>query len=164
MSIKATKQLAMLSALVLALLAVTVLLPGCKDTEAAKTNGNGDSHAKAAQPTTCPFSVPSESCCAEGNGSNSCGVDCDKACCEAKKAAGTCPKENADAACPKQAGTCPKAADAPNPTSPSIAPCPSTQKPSCCPSTNPEFSIPPAGGCCPGGRFPALLAEADPHR
>lgn len=145
MSIKATKKLAMLSALVLALLAVTVLLPGCKDTEAAKTDGNSD--AEAPQATTCPFSVAADSGCAAEKAETNGNGNGDSARCAMNKEAGACPKANADAACPKQAGTCPKAADEPNPNSPSIAPCPSMSKPGCCPSTTPDLTAAPAGGC-----------------
>lgn len=96
MSFKAPKNLAMFAALAAALLVGTVLLIGCKETEAAKANPE----PQAEQVKTC------------------CPPECVKVCCEAKKEAGTCPAMMNPQACPavcpearcltkKQANTCP---------------------------------------------------------
>lgn len=132
MSLKNTKNLVIIAAVVVAVLAGTVLLGNY--TNILSTSSDTDSQPKtcqAAKSATCSASqaifaenaegactkkaecgsaektCPKDStkpCCAQ-EGSKDCPADCDKPCCAGEAAPGCCPKSDASAA---KTGCCPK--------------------------------------------------------
>lgn len=114
MNLKAPKTLAMLAAIIAVLLVGTVLISGCSDTGAAKTDtdpkiiqasaypADSDKPCDAAKEEvkTCPFKSNNP-----GHEVKACPPECEKVCCAAKKEAKTCPKMTGEAPpseCPKK--------------------------------------------------------------
>jgi hypothetical protein len=115
MSLKNTKNLVIIAAVVVAVLAGTVLLGNY--TNILSADSDTDSQPKtcqAAKSATCSasqafFAETAEGECTQkaecGSAEKTCSPDCDKPCCAGEAAPGCCPKSGDAAA---EAGCCPK--------------------------------------------------------
>lgn len=111
MNLKAPKTLAMLAAIIAVLLMGTVLISGCSDTGAAKTDTDPQIIQASAYPAdsdkpcdaakkevkTCPFKGNNP-----GHEAKACPPECKMECCAAKKEAKTCPKMTGEKANPSE--------------------------------------------------------------
>ena len=139
MSLKNTKNLVIIAAVVVALTAGTVLLGNY--TNILSTGSETDSQPKTCQATksaTCTasqafFAENAEGECTRkaecGSGEKACQPDCDKPCCAGEAAPGCCPKT-----------TCPPDCEKPC--------CAEEAASGCCPKANATAAA--KTGCCPG--------------
>ncbi|MHC4395046.1 MAG: hypothetical protein ACYS1A_05270 [Planctomycetota bacterium] len=96
MNLRVSKRMLLISAvLVTAFLFGVVLLTGCEEEAVGAERGSACS------------AVQAKACASKGTAAKEagCPADCDKACCAAKKKAGTCPKAEGAKTCPSK---CPK--------------------------------------------------------